>query len=72
MQEQEELRIEIEREKKAKQQAEELNTELGALCSNLRHKALAYIIGRAKEARLTREAQALSAKLAADVSQGEA
>ena len=59
-------------ERAAKIKAEAFVDELSAVCSGLRHRALAYIIRQAKERKRTLEAQALSAKLAADVSQGEA
>lgn len=52
--------------------AEAFADELTNVCSGLRHRALAYIIRQAQERKRTLEAQALSEKLAADVSQGEA
>lgn len=56
LEEQERLKIEIEKETAAKAQAQEIASELTALCSNLRHKALAGAMSMAKQARLTREA----------------
>ena len=51
----------------AKQKAEELAEELSTVCSSLRHKALAFVMQQAKEARLKREAQAKSDQLAAEL-----
>ena len=72
MEEQEQLRLEIEREKQAKEQAEALNAELKRMSLNLRHKALAYAINTAKQARKAEEARAEAAKLAQDVDKSAA
>lgn len=42
------------------------------MCSNLKHKALAYIMAQAREKRKTQEAQDKAAALAQDVSKGAA
>lgn len=44
IEEQEALKQEIEREKEAKARAEVLNAELNTVCSNLKHKALAFVM----------------------------
>lgn len=69
---QEALRLEIQREAEAKERAEALNKELNTVCSNLKHKALAYVIGQAREKRKAQEALDKAAKLAEDVNKGAA
>ena len=66
---QDELRDEIERERKAKAAAEKLNKDLEKVCSQLRHKALAFLINQVRSARKHEEEQA---KLAAEVAAGAA
>ena len=63
LKDQEELKIAIEEERKAKEEAEKLSQEMSVVCSSLRHKTLAFAMQRAKEARLTKEAQDASEKL---------
>jgi hypothetical protein len=44
---------------------------LATVCSNLRHKALAYAIGTAKENRLKKQAQESITKISLDLAKGE-
>jgi hypothetical protein len=72
MEEQEALRLEIEREKEAKARAEALNAELNVVCNNLKHKALAFAMQQAREKRKADEAKQEAARLSEDVTKGAA
>jgi hypothetical protein len=65
------LQSETEFERSLKVKQEKLNQELERVCNKLKHKALAYVVQRARERRKTEEAKAEAEKLAEDVEKGE-
>lgn len=70
MQEQEQLKEEIQKEKVAKEHAEEVQAELSTVCLGLRHKALAFAMRESRELRKKEEVRVECEKLASDVTKG--